>query len=93
MTAILETYRPLFLVVTFALLIIAFYLTYRPGRNARGRNSKMMAVNKIMLWTVTVFSFILLFSPQTVTRFFVSGAETELTMNMHHTLIEIEGMT
>ena len=99
----LETYRPVLMVVTFGFLGSAFYLTYRPRRPAgaedccaqpaesrRGRFN-MMALNKAMLWAVTVMAVVFLFFPQYVTRLF--GSSGEITAEMHQTVVQIDGMT
>lgn len=105
MTKALETYRPLFIVVTFGFLGSAFYLTYRPRRASagqaddccakpsagRGRRLSMMALNKVMLWAVTVLAVVFLFFPQYVTDLF--GSSGEFTADMRRTVISIDGMT
>jgi heme/copper-type cytochrome/quinol oxidase subunit 2 len=93
-TTILEDYRPTFMVVTFALLGSAFYLTYRPRRTTSQRSTsaaKMMTFNKIMLWVVTAIVIVFLFFPHAVTNLFASG--DQFTPNMQRTVIQIEGMT
>ncbi|MFN4261607.1 MAG: mercuric transporter MerT family protein [Gemmataceae bacterium] len=121
--ATLETYRPLFIVVTFGFLAAAFYFTYRPrkaiseaghsccppvssaGRAAqadccapatKGRFS-MMAMNKVMLWVVTILAVAFLLFPQYVGFLLASRdaasetvVESPLVIN---TTIDIEGMT
>ena len=105
MTKALETYRPLFMVVTFGFLGSAFYLTYRPRRRTtgqaenccadppagRGRRFGMMALNKVMLWAVTAMAVVFLFFPQVVTDLFGSGGQ--ITSEMHRVVIRIDGMT
>lgn len=81
----MEDYRPIFMVVTFAFLGLAFYLTYR-SRNRSG----VMTFNKVMLWAVTVIAVVFLFSPQ-VTDLFASA--DKFTADMDRTVISIEGMT
>ncbi len=98
MTAFLQDYRATFMVVTFGFLGVAFYLTYRPRRtaaNASGRSSapstRMMALNKIMLWAVTLIVVVFLFLPRAMTSLFWPG--DEITADMTRTVIQIEGMT
>jgi hypothetical protein len=100
MTTFLRDYRPIFMTATFALLGVAFFMTYRPrpaadGRDAQGANpggmSRMMTFNKFMLWGATAVSVVLLFFPQAVTGFF--APENEVAPEMHQTLIKVEGMT
>jgi hypothetical protein len=104
MVKALETYRPLFMVVTFGFLGSAFYLTYRPRRGvAKGiedwrapsssgkRRFNMMTLNKVMLWAVTAMAVVFLFFPGAVTGLFASSGE--FTDDMDRTLIKVEGMT
>ena len=88
MTAVLESYRPLFIIVTFGLLGFAFYLTYRPSA---ANSTKMMALNKAMLWGVTFVAALFLFFPQFVTQF--ASADGGFTSDMTRTVVKIEGMT
>lgn len=100
MVSALETYRPLFMVVTFSFLGAAFYFTYRRrpaaaaddccAPDARPRGLNMMAVNKIMLWAVTAMAVVFLFFPQYMTSLLGGG---EVTAEMEQTLISIDGMT
>lgn len=106
----LEAYRPIFMVVTFGFLGMAFYFTYRPRRARPGsiatadccspqavqslgkRRFSMMAMNKAMLWGVTVLAVVFLFFPQYVTQFLGTGSE-EITADMTRTELRVEGMT
>jgi len=121
--ATLETYRPLFMIVTFGFLSAAFYFTYRPkktspgpghscctpaqplGKDAQGNccapaqtgRFRMLAMNKVMLWGVTILAVAFLLFPQYVAFLLVSRdlasetvAEGPLAI---HTTIAIEGMT
>ena len=103
MTAALEEYRPVFMVVTFGFLGTAFYFTYRPRRVAAGvpdccqsqtgkRRFSMMAMNKAMLWAVTAMAVAFLFFPQILTNLMVSGNE-KITAEMTRTVVKVEGMT
>ena len=100
----MSDYRPLFMVVTFGFLGLAFYLTYRPGRVAPGSHdnsnapgldrsprSTLMTMNKVMLWTVTVIAIVFLFFPKGITGLFPSN--DVFTADMDQTVIRIEGMT
>ena len=88
----LETWRPVFLVVTFVLLGLAFWLTYRPrARAAGGGRSKIMAMNKVMLPAVAVVAVALLFFPQYVSGLF--AADDGFTPDMTRTVLSVEGMT
>ncbi|MCC7338404.1 MAG: copper ion binding protein [Pirellulaceae bacterium] len=119
--ATLETYRPLFIVVTFGFLAAAFYFTYRPkkvasdpghgccapepavGGNAeadccapaqKGRFS-MVAMNKIMLWGVTVLAVAFLLFPHYVGALLgtAGGHTAVVTPDMNRAVLQIEGMT
>mgnify|MGYP007026207506 CR=1 FL=1 len=79
------------MVVTFAFLGVAFYLTYRRRGAATARASKVMAFNKVMLWAVTVIVAVFLFFPQLTTNLFATS--DEFTANMERTVITVEGMT
>ena len=105
MTAVMQDYRPVFMVVTFSFLGLAFYLTYRPRRGVAngndsgsqsaisrgGRRSHIMTFNKALLWAVTVIAVVFLFFPQAVESFVASG--DEFTADMDRTVISIAGMT
>ena len=102
----LEAYRPLFMVVTFSFLGMAFYFTYRPRHAANAvadccsppaeatgkRRFNMMAFNKVMLWTVTVMAVVFLFFPQFVTGLIGTGSD-KITADMTSTEVKIVGMT
>lgn len=103
MTAALEEYRPLFMVVTFGFLGTAFYFTYRPRRGPADvadccqpqmgkRRFSMMAMNKVMLWAVTAMAVAFLFFPQVFTSLMIDGKET-ITADMTRTVVKVEGMT
>lgn len=103
MIAALETYRPLLMTVTFSFLAAAFYFTYKPRRAGQAedcrapasqtgrRRFSMMAMNKIMLWAVTVMAVVFLFFPQTFTGLIVDAGE--FTPEMQRTVFTVEGMT
>ena len=100
----LETYRPLFMVVTFGFLGTAFYFTYRPHRAvaagtdccapvsvAGKRRFNMMVLNKLMLWGVTVMAVVFLFFPGLVAEMFAPDSG-EFTADMQLTHFTVEGM-
>ena len=112
--ATLETYRPLFMVVTFGFLGAAFYFTYRPKKAAKPKHGccasepvegetccpptslrrfSMMALNKVMLWVVTVFAVAFLFFPSYAGTLFGTGSAAAVTESMNQSVIQIEGMT
>lgn len=80
------------MVVTFAFLGGAFYLTYRPRPNQRDQSrSTIMKLNRVMLWAVAAIAVIFLFFPQAITGLYASG--DVVTADMERTVITIEGMT
>jgi len=119
--ATLETYRPLFIVVTFGFLAAAFYFTYRSKKAAsevghgccppepvagggasadccapaqKGRFS-MMAMNKVMLWAVTILAVAFLLFPHYVGALLGTsgGHAVVVTPKMNRAVLQIEGMT
>lgn len=102
----LEAYRPIFMVVTFGFLGMAFYFTYRPRHAVNATvdccsppvetvgkwRFNMMAFNKVMLWTVTVMAVVFLFFPQFVTGLIGTGSD-KITADMTRTEVQIVGMT
>lgn len=92
MLTVLEAYRPILMVVTFGLLGLAFYLTYRPRRVAAGKGpARIMAMNKVMLWAVTAVAVFFLFCPQYLTH--LVSADGGFTADMNRTVLTVEGMT
>ncbi len=111
----LETYRPVFIVVTVGFLAAAFYFTYRPKKAyataghgccaAEGaeaetccppngkRRFSMMALNKLMLWVVTVLAVAFLLFPSYVGVLFGTGNEGAVTESMNWAVFQIDGMT
>ena len=95
-----ESYRYLFTAVTFGFLGMAFYFTYRPRRAAAGvedccaptgkRRFNMMAMNKVMLWGVTVMAVVFLFFPNYVSGLFAD--KKVVTDDMQQCMLVIEGM-
>ncbi len=111
--ATLETYRPLFVVVTFGFLVAAFYFTYRPRKatNSQGadccnaeevsccpptgnRRFSVVALNKAMLWGVTILAVAFLLFPSYVGMLFATGGnETVGTEELNQAVFQIDGMT
>lgn len=101
----MQEYRPIFIVATFGFLGLAFYLTYRPRRistkqsddgsqaatNPGRSRANIMALNKAILWAVTVIAVVFLFFPQVFAHF--AAADDEFTADMDRTVIRIEGIT
>ena len=50
-----------------------------------------MAMNKVMLWAVTVIAIVFIFFPDILTR--LSASSDVVTADMEQTTISIEGMT
>ena len=109
--SMLGAYRPIFMVVTFGFLGMAFYFTYRPRPASAGQTDccapdasgaadccapktggvNMMALNKIMLWAVTVLAIAFLFFPKYLTS--MLGADNgEFTPEMTRTVLNVKGM-
>lgn len=91
MTTFVEAYRPILLVVTFAVLGFAFYLTYRPRATVTGHRSLMMSFNKVMLWMATGVVLVSVCFPQMTTDLFAT--QDEFTSDMRRTVMTVEGMT
>lgn len=103
MIAAVEEYRSWLMGVTFSFLGAAFYFTYKPLRTGQaedccapvakdgGRRFSMMAMNKVMLWAVTVMAVVFLFFPQTFTGLIADAGE--FTPDMQRTVFTVEGMT
>ncbi len=62
------------------------------GPSAGGRRVNMMALNKVMLWVVTVLAVAFLFFPKYFTSM-LGPASDELTADMARTVLKVEGMT
>ena len=91
MTTFVETYRPLFVLLTVAVLGWAFYVTYRPRAAGSVGRSRLMSINKVMLWAATGLAIVFLLFPQSVTHLFAS--DHGFTPDMDRTVITVEGMT
>ena len=60
----LERYRPLFILITFALIGTAFYFAYRKEKTADACcEIKKNRIKKIILWVIAVIAFALLLFP------------------------------
>lgn len=60
----LERYRPLFILITFALIGMAFYFTYRKKKTADACcEIKRNRIKKIILWVIAVIAVALLLVP------------------------------
>ena len=107
MIQVIEEYRWLFGVVTFSFLGAAFYMTYRPRRGAveaccepapagTKRRFNMMAVNKVMLWGVTVMAVVFVFFPGVTASLMGSltgSGAAAITAEMQQTEVTVSGMT
>lgn len=60
--------------------------------SGKGRIS-MLAMNKIMLWAVTVLAVVFLLFPNYVGALLGAGDKTTLNANMNRVVVKIEGMT
>jgi copper chaperone CopZ len=108
----LDAYRPLFIASTATCLAAAFYFTYRPCvttsiskdccSTAKGccaappARRRVMTLNKVMLWCVTILAIAFLFFPSYM-KFFLTGgsADTPAANNplVRTTTFAVEGMT
>jgi len=90
----LEKYRPLFMIITFAFIGMAFYLTYRKKKGTDACcEIKMDRIKKIALWVITVIAVGLLFSPYFYGAFGKSASITLMSEDLQKVVIKVEGMT
>ena len=103
----LESYRPVFVVLTVAFLAAAFYFAYRPrgasaladccaATPATRSGFGVMTLNKKVLWVVTVLAAAFLFFPQYMKSFMSGGGAGEPADNdplVRATTVSVEGMT
>ncbi len=99
-SAFFERFRPLFLVVSVALLGIGFYLNYRPSRFECGpdgeclpSNSRLRRLNLGMLWTSTALVAALTLFPSYVGRVVGAQAAPSDSARSKTLVLDIEGMT
>lgn len=59
----------------------------------RARRFSVMAMNKVMLWGVTVLAVAFLLFPSYVGTLFGTASDTSVTENMNRVVVRIEGMT
>lgn len=90
----LEKYRPIFMLVTFAFIGMAFYFTYRKknGEDACCK-TRTNRIKKIALWVITVVAVGLMLFPYFYGSFGKSVSNVTMGDNMKNVVIEIEGMT
>jgi copper chaperone CopZ len=112
----LDSYRPVFIVVTFGFLAAAFYFAYRPRKPTTApaarcaashgccptptrsgrRRLDVMALNKLMLWGVTLLAVVFLLFPKYV-GLLAGGSRTgEPTVDdplVRTTSFTVEGMS
>ncbi|MCH8192564.1 MAG: cation transporter [Planctomycetes bacterium] len=104
LAATFEAWRPVLLPVTFVLLSVAFYFTYRKPEvsaasgaaccpPARAKGITLKKVNKGMLWVVTAFVLVFAFFPNYV-GYLLGGEDTLAAReDLDKVVIEIDGMT
>lgn len=64
----------------------------RTAASYRRPRLNMMALNKVMLWAVTILAVVFLFAPQYVTGLLGVGSE-DVTSGMTRSVVKVEGMT
>ncbi len=92
----LEKYRLMFIIITFALVGMAFYLTYRKKKNDECcdiNKVKMDRIKKIALWTITAVAVGLLLFPYVYGTFSKSPSGVPVSDDLKKIVIEIKGMT
>lgn len=92
----LEKYRPLFMIITFAFIGMAFYLTYRKKKNDECcdiNKVKMDRIKKIALWAIATVAVGLLLFPYAYGTFSKSPTVVPMNDNLHQVVIKVEGMT
>ena len=97
--AVFERYRPILLIVAFALLGVAFYFAYRKqatgdccdSREAKG--APMRSLNRAMLWVVTAATIAFAFFPNCIGAFAGSGATDKIPPGYQTKEFVIDGMT
>ena len=91
----LEKYRPLFMIITFAFIGMAFYLTYRTKKSDECCDIdkvKIDRIRKIVLWTITVVAVGLLLSPYVYGTFGKSDSAVQMNDDLQKVVITVEGM-
>lgn len=92
----LEKYRTLFIIITFALVGMAFYLTYRKKKNDECcdiNKVKLDRIKKIALWTITAVAVGLLLFPYVYGTFSKSPSGAPVSDDLKKIVLEIKGMT
>ncbi|MFQ5686449.1 MAG: mercuric transporter MerT family protein [Candidatus Scalindua sp.] len=92
----LEKYRPLFMIVTFAFIGTAFYLTYRKKKNDECcdiNKVKMDRIKKIVMWVITAVAVGLMLFPYLYGHFGRSDSVAPMSDDLQKVVIKVEGMT
>jgi copper chaperone CopZ len=92
----LEQYRPLFMIITFVFIGVAFYLTYRKKKNDECcdiKKFKLDRIKKIALWAITAVAVGLLLFPYVYGAFGKSDSVAPMSGDLQKIVIEIKGMT
>ncbi len=92
----LEKFRPLFMIVTFTFIGIAFYLTYRTKKSDECcdiNKVKIDRIRKIVLWTITAVAVGLLLFPYVYGTFGKSDSAVQMNDDLQKVVITVEGMT
>lgn len=92
----LEKYRPLFMIITFAFIGMAFYLAYRKKKSEECcdiNKVKMDRIKKVSLWVISVIAVCLLLFPYIYGAFGKSPSEIPVSDDLQQVVIKVEGMT
>ncbi|MCR4289398.1 MAG: mercuric transporter MerT family protein [Candidatus Scalindua sp.] len=92
----LEKYRPLFMIITFAFIGMAFYLTYRKKKGddcCEIKQVKMDRIKKISLWVIAAVAVGLMLFPYVYGHFGRSDSATPMSDDLQQVVIKVEGMT
>lgn len=92
----LEKYRPLFMIITFAFIGMAFYLTYRKkngGDCCEIKQVKMDRIKRISLWVIAAVAVGLMLFPYVYGHFGRSDSATPMSDDLQQVVIKVEGMT
>ncbi|MFQ5714702.1 MAG: mercuric transporter MerT family protein [Candidatus Scalinduaceae bacterium] len=92
----LEKYRPLFMIITFAFIGMAFYLTYRKKKGdecCEIKQVKMDRIKTIALWAITAVAVGLMLFPYLYGHFGRSDSATQMNDGLQQVVIKVEGMT
>ena len=97
--AVFERYRPILLIVAFALLGVAFYFAYRKQAtgdccdSGEAKGAPMRSLSRAMLWVVTAATIAFALFPNYIRAFAGSGATDEIPAGYQTKEFVVDGMT